>query len=147
MATDLLSRAGGPSLAGATVRVVDVFSSWLVQFDPAIEGVEAVGLQESVSIGPKGSITSANGWLATPQRAGDYPLAGLDKGLDRLRHGVGIGPVPLGAASSGSGTAVLSGPPPQRAPGPLPPVPAVGKGAGGHSSTGRSGISRTAHAC
>src|SRR5437588_2955170 len=143
VATDLLSRAGGPSLTGATVRVVDAFSSWLVQFDPSIVGVEAVGVQESALLGPSGPVTSANGCLATRQPSGGYPLAGLDKGLDRLRHGVGIGPVPLGAASAGSGTAVLSGPPPQRGPGPLPPVPAVGTG----STAQVAGTSGVAVAC
>lgn len=70
--------------------------SWDAVVSPSVDGLPTRGLETGVSIGPRGEITGAHGYLGKPDRIGDYPLVGADAGLARLRQGVGIGPQPLG---------------------------------------------------
>src|SRR5205823_1120919 len=62
-------------------------------------GLPTSGWSWSVAVGPNREIANANGWLAAPEQGDDYPLAGVDAGLKRLKENpYGPGPVPLGAA-------------------------------------------------
>ncbi|MEO7836273.1 MAG: hypothetical protein ABIS21_01375 [Acidimicrobiales bacterium] len=93
----------GVALDGFEVR--DGFVEWHAGVQPRVGGLATVGWAYSVSFGPQGRITTANGFLAEPDRIGDYPLAGTAKGLERLRAGEGVGPRPLGGAMEGVTTA------------------------------------------
>ncbi|MEI7547404.1 MAG: hypothetical protein WCK21_05025, partial [Actinomycetota bacterium] len=48
-------------------------------------------LTASVGFGAEGAITWASGSLATPEKAGEYPLVGTKSGIDRLRDGSWMG--------------------------------------------------------
>jgi len=88
----------GVDLAGAAVRVVDGWSAWTVVADPMVAGLPTAGLSSSVTVGPGGVVEMATGRLARLERLGDYPLAGVDIGLARLRSGVVLVPgAPTGA--------------------------------------------------
>lgn len=76
----------------------DGWLSWEARVDRRVDGLPLLGLGQFLSVGPKGVILRGSGFLAEPDRIGDYPLAGLEKGLDRLREGGGAGPRPLVAA-------------------------------------------------
>jgi hypothetical protein len=96
----LLAKAG-VELDGARVRVEDGFSQWRVDVDPQVGGLPTVGLTSGVSVGPKGAIEGANGWLAQPGEGDEYPLVTAAVGLDRLKQPpFGIGPRPLTAQAS-----------------------------------------------
>lgn len=82
----------------------DEFADWRASVRPRFGGLGTVGWTYSATIGPKGRITGANGFLAQPELIGDYPLAGTAKGLERLRSGAAAGPRPLGGAMDGEAT-------------------------------------------
>ena len=64
--------------------------------DPQVGGLPTVGYTSGVSVGPKGAVEGANGWLAQPVRGDEYPLVTAAAGLERLKHSpFGIGPQPL----------------------------------------------------
>lgn len=78
-------------------------------------------LQFSATYGGEGKLTSASGYLGTPQRAAEYPLVGSAAALEQLKTGAGsfwgAGPAVMtgdvaiateggSAASSGAGVAV-----------------------------------------
>ena len=91
----LLAKAG-VVLGGARVRVEDWFSQWRVEVDPEVGGLPTVGFSTGVSVGPKGAIEGADGWLAQPDPGEDYPLVTAAAGLARLKESpFGIGPRPL----------------------------------------------------
>ena len=94
---DVLTRLG-LDLDGARVNVYDAFDAWDVNVSPRVGDLEVVGLYWSVAIGPKGKVVRANGFLADPEKIGDYPLAGTDVGLKRLKETSGGG-VAMGAAT------------------------------------------------
>ena len=134
LARDLLARAG-MNLDGATVTVDNGYTEWLVSVDPSIDGVPIVGFSSTVTIGPKGLVQLARGFLGSFSSLGDYPLVGVEGGLQRLREGRLVGPesglfggpVPLAAAAgAGARPAVAastsSATPP--VPAQTPPVPA-----------------------
>lgn len=77
----------GADLAGADVRVDDGFSQWLVSADPRAGGMPTQGMTATVAVGPKGEVQFASGWLADPKEGDDYPLAGVDAGIERLKSG------------------------------------------------------------
>ena len=86
----------GVELDGARVRVEDGFSQWRVDVDPQVGGLPTVGLSSGVSVGPKGAIEGANGWLAQTGEGDEYPLVTAAAGLERLKRSpFGIGPQPL----------------------------------------------------
>ena len=83
-------------LDGARVRVEDAFSQWRVDVDPLVGGLPTFGFTTGVSVGPKGAIVGANGWLAQPEQGDEYPLVTASVGLERLKQSpFGIGPRPL----------------------------------------------------
>ena len=85
----------GTGLDGFAVE--DGWVAWDARVEPRVGGLRVFGLGASLSIGPKGEVVRANGFLAEPERIGDYPLVGLERALERLRGNVGIGPRPLPA--------------------------------------------------
>ena len=107
----VLAKAG-VDLGGARVRVDDGFSQWQVTVDPQVGGLPTFGYAGSVSVGPKGAVEAANGWLTQPVRGDEYPLVTAAAGLERLKRSpFGIGPQPLaGGAPSCDGCQTL---PPQ----------------------------------
>jgi hypothetical protein len=95
----LLAKAG-IDLDGARVRVEDALVQWRVEIEPQVGGLPTFGFSSGVSVGPKGAIESANGWLAQPAPGDDYPLVTATAGLERLKHSpFGIGPQPLTAGA------------------------------------------------
>ena len=86
----------GVDLDGARVRADDGFSQWHVTVDPLVGGLPTLGYASGVSVGAKGAIEAANGWLAQPVQGDEYPLVTAAAGLERLKQSpFGIGPQPL----------------------------------------------------
>jgi hypothetical protein len=77
------------------LRVEDGFSVWSVVFEPYIDGVRAADLGASISIGSKGRIEWASGWVSQFEKVGDYPLATLATAVERLNSGFTPGPKPM----------------------------------------------------
>lgn len=73
----------------------DGWATWEAHVEPRVDGWRVFGLWHGLSIGPKGEVVGGSGFLGRPELIGDYPLAGLDKGLERLRGEAGFGPRPL----------------------------------------------------
>jgi len=94
--SDLPSRAEAGAQARAlftalgvgldSFELSDGFDAWYASVQPQVGGLD-VGWSVSVAIGPKGVLQWANGFLATPERMGDYPLAGTAVGFERLQRG------------------------------------------------------------
>jgi hypothetical protein len=85
IARDLAAKAG-LGLDGAVVRVADGYAARVVTIAPAVGGRPTHGVAWTVSVGPKGRVQYASGWLATPQPADTYPLMSEAEGLKRLRE-------------------------------------------------------------
>lgn len=103
---------------GSGVRVDDEpAAGWRAVLAAGVEGVEVVGLEQSVTIGSTGAIRWASGFLAAPEKLGDYRLAGTRAGVSRLREGVGAGPRPMPAVGAEPGS-----PPPPLVQTPPPPL-------------------------
>ena len=83
-------------IATEGLRSDDVFSAWSVQVPLRVGDLEVNGFTSHLAVGPGGRLVSGNGWAASPERLGDYPLIGVTKALDRLRSGQYGGPIPLG---------------------------------------------------
>lgn len=66
-------------------EISDGFDAWYASVQPTVGGL-TVGWATSVAIGPKGVVQWANGFLATPERIGDYPLVGVQRGFERLQE-------------------------------------------------------------
>jgi hypothetical protein len=81
--TKLLERLG-VELDGASVRVEDGFSQWLVLVDPRVDGHPTTGMTTAIGIGPNNKVISANGWTADPERGDTYPLIGVREAAKRL---------------------------------------------------------------
>jgi hypothetical protein len=84
-ARELATRAG-LVLDGATVKVLDGSAARVVTIAPAVGSLPTSGFTWTVSVGPRGRIQYAAGWLATPQPADTYPLMTEAEGLRRLRE-------------------------------------------------------------
>ena len=67
------------------MRVIDGFATRTVTIDPAVGGAPTSGFAWTVSVGAKGVVQQASGWLATPEPAGTYPLIGVQEGFERLK--------------------------------------------------------------
>jgi hypothetical protein len=85
IARELAAKAG-LGLDGAVVRVADGYAARVVTISPAVGGQPTHGVAWTVSIGPRGRVQYASGWLATPQPADTYPLMSEAEGLKRLRE-------------------------------------------------------------
>jgi hypothetical protein len=114
----------GVELEGATVRVEDGFSQWYVTVEPAIDGLPTTGFTWQAGIGPKGAIAHAGGWLDDPEHTDDYPLAGTDAALERLRTGGGWygGAMPMAATRDAAEPAIAIDCPPEADCAPAEPV-------------------------
>jgi hypothetical protein len=91
-ARDLATKAG-LELDGAQVRVSDAYAARLVSVVPAVGGRPTAGFAWTVSVGSKGRIQHAAGYLATPEPADTYPLIGVAEGFERLKRIPPIGPL------------------------------------------------------
>ena len=89
-ALDLLRNAG-VAVDGADVHVDDAFTSWSVRVDPTVDGMATSGLTSYLAVGAKGAIDYANGYLATPEPADEYPLTGTAVAIERMNRGEGFG--------------------------------------------------------
>lgn len=124
LARDTFTRLG-VGLHGLAVE--DRWLAWEALVEPLVDGLEVLGLGPSLSIGPGGRIERANGFLAKPERIGDYPLAGLEEGLQRLRRNAGVGPRPLPVEDCSKPTVTCEPPPDVGVPTPDPVArPVVG---------------------
>ena len=101
IALDLL-KSTGADVDGAKVTVDDGITEWFVSVEPRVGGLRAPGLTMYVGVGDEGRIVSASGYLATPEKLGDYPLLDTTAALERLNEDrVYLGPaVDLGAADA-----------------------------------------------
>ena len=84
----------------------DAWSSWLARVDTVVDGTPVVGLGTWLNIGVKGQIVGGNGFLAVPERIGDYPLVGVAAGLRRLNAGAGFGGRSTGGGIAGGAPAL-----------------------------------------
>jgi len=92
VARDLAARAG-LDLDGAQVKVSDSLATRTVTIAPAVGGMPTSGFAWTVSVGPKGVVQHASGYLATPEPAGTYPLIGVEQGFERLKKSGPLGGV------------------------------------------------------
>jgi hypothetical protein len=92
VARDLAARAG-LDLDGAQVRVGDSLATRTVTIAPVVGGAPTSGFAWTVSVGPKGVVQHASGYLATPEPAGTYPLIGVEQGFERLKKSGPLGGV------------------------------------------------------
>jgi hypothetical protein len=90
VARDLASRAG-LDLKGASVRVTDGFATRTVTIAPAVGGAPTSGFSWTVSVGARGVVQHASGYLATPEPADTYPLIGVEEGFERLKRSSPLG--------------------------------------------------------
>jgi hypothetical protein len=81
-----LAAEAGLALDGAAVKVTDGYAARLVTIAPAVGGQPTHGIAWTVSVGPKGRVQYAGGWLATPRPADTYPLMSEAEALARLRE-------------------------------------------------------------
>jgi hypothetical protein len=88
-----LAAKAGLDLAGAGVEVADSWGARLVTVTPAVGGLPTSGFAWTVSVGPKGRIQHASGYLAIPEPADTYPLIGVDQGFERLKRTPALGPI------------------------------------------------------
>ena len=99
IALDVLA-ATGVDTDDAIVTVDGPYDAWNVTVEPRLDGAPS-GLLANVSVGSRGVITSAGGFLGTPERLGDYPILDTRAAILRLNEqmtdgggyfgGVGIG--------------------------------------------------------
>jgi hypothetical protein len=92
IARDIFGALGVPS---DSLRLDGGIHNWNATVSPRVAGLEVLGLEHALSIGPKGELQWANGHLGGTERIGLYPLAGVETGFDRLRTGGTGGPMPL----------------------------------------------------
>lgn len=109
-----LARAGFARLGVGTEGLVieDGWFTWEARVEARVDGVPVVGLGTSLSIGAGGEIVRGNGYLASPDRIGDYPLVGVEAGLKRLTTGFGFGAGPRTMVATDQGAAVGGAPRP-----------------------------------
>ncbi len=111
-----LNRAG-LDLTSASVHIYGGSTQWEVTIQPAVRGIAVAASPWSLSVGANGTILSGSGYLADPESAGNYPLAGVPAGVQRLQQGApwivygGPGPVPMMGAAAANGSGAASGTP------------------------------------
>jgi hypothetical protein len=144
-ALDLL-RSAGVDVEGADVHVDDAFTQWSVRVDPLVDGTATSGLTTYLAIGSGGAVDYANGYLATPERADEYPLTGTAVAIERMNRGEGFGggvrPLAADAGDgTGAGVGIAGAEPATDTPAsvePSPPAVAPGEPTPGESSPGES---------
>lgn len=96
----------GMDVEDAIVTVEGPYDAWSVSVEPLLAGIPS-GLVASVSVGSGGAVTTAAGYLADPQRLGDYPLLDTRAAIDRANaEPGGTDGIP---AETGEGTIATSG--------------------------------------
>jgi hypothetical protein len=85
IALDLLA-ATGMDVSGAAVTVDGPYDTWYVNVEPVLEGMPASGMASSVSVGSKGQVQFASGYLSEPEKVGDYDLVSTREAIDRLNE-------------------------------------------------------------
>ncbi len=112
IALDLLA-ATGLAVDGADATVDGGIDAWYVSVEPRLDGLPS-GLVASVSVGAAGAVSSASGYLADPQRLGEYPLLDTRATIERANAqsgvdgGVGRTTVPVDAGSTNGGDTVVT---------------------------------------
>ena len=86
LARDVFARLG---VGTDGIVVDDGWMTWEARVEARVDGLPVIGMDTGVSIGAKGAIERAFGFLATPDRIGEYPLVGAEAGLRRLTDGFG----------------------------------------------------------
>lgn len=107
VAREALGRLGVPT---AGMRIDDGFSAWYVAVPMRAGGLKVSGSETYLAIGPNERVVGGGGWALTPTKLGDYPLVGVEKGLERLRAGEYTGIVPLGDSEAKSSVSPPSEP-------------------------------------
>lgn len=79
-----LLKAIGFDPGAGRLDVRDEVVSWGITFDPEVEGETVAGYSVNLTIGEKGRIVWAGGWVADRERLGAYPLVSLAEARDRL---------------------------------------------------------------
>lgn len=78
------------------------WGAWEARVVARVGGLRVHGLATALSVGSGGEIVRASGFAGRPERLGEYPLVGLEKGLARLSGdgpgGVAPRPFPGGSA-------------------------------------------------
>ena len=129
LARELFERAG-VDLDGARGEVSDDYwQGRVVTLRPVLGGVQVIGMEHTATIGSGGAVAFATGWLGSPEELGDYPLAGVAEGFERLKASAvvpaGDGtPRPLGGAEPAIAPADPRIAPGEPAPGTTPTEPA-----------------------
>jgi hypothetical protein len=90
VARNLAARAG-LDLNGAEVTVTDSLAARVVTIAPAVGGAPTSGFSWRISVGAKGVVQHASGYLATPEPADTYPLIGVQEGFERLKKSAPLG--------------------------------------------------------
>ena len=104
IARNLLARVGAP-MAGIDLRLVQSFDRWSVSALPSVDGKPTSGFLWTASIGAKGQVLSATGWLGVPRPGDVYPLITEQEALQRLRDRQIGGPIiESGAGTVGAGS-------------------------------------------
>ena len=82
---EALARETFAKLGAGTEGIIveDGWTTWEARVEMRLGGLTVLGMDTSVSIGLDG-VERANGWLAVPERIGDYPLVGVEAGFTRL---------------------------------------------------------------
>jgi hypothetical protein len=83
-ASELLSSLGVPVDQVEFEVYADEWSASVTAFS-VLDGIRT-GATYSVGFGEQGALTWASGYLAEPQRVGDYPLVGCEAGVARLNE-------------------------------------------------------------
>ncbi|MEU2393633.1 hypothetical protein [Streptomyces sp. NPDC007369] len=91
----------------------------VVTADPVIGGLPTQGWTTKISVGADGRVVAGSGELKEPVRAGEQPVVGAAKALERLNRASGGG----GAADSGPSGCATSVPLTPDVPGPTDPLP------------------------
>jgi len=90
-----LFHALGVDVPADKLQVTDGITQWLVTADPVVGGLPTTGRSINATIGPKGSVLAARGFLGTPNKLGDYPLVDpATVGFKRLVDNRHTSPVP-----------------------------------------------------
>lgn len=116
IALDVLA-ATGVDTDDAIVTVEPPYDAWYVTVEPRLDGAPS-GLLANVSVGSQGVITSAGGFLGTPERLGDYPILDTRAAIARLNEqmtdgGGDFGGVGIGRDAVGSDIAIAPADPRQ----------------------------------